>query len=158
MRHKFLSGGLFLLFGLLLSVAIGAVPHPAASQESTTCKGRLAPANGLSFQDGTHKKWYFRFWTGRCTSGLIFCFPGEPSWNEGVLRLVRKHGLQDGSEQLTRLCLVGRRMGHEWARDNSIRTIHTADLEVWMPELDNAANLEVALRKLERRVAARLGN
>lgn len=131
-------------------------PHEAESQETAACNGYITPSSSLVFDDdGAHQLWYTRFWTGKC-AGLFFCSPGEPSWNAGIANLVRKHGLKERADLVERLCALGRRMGFEWAKDNSIRTIHTADLEVWIAELDAVSDIEPALAKLERLVASRL--
>jgi hypothetical protein len=128
----------------------------ASAQETPTCNGLISASSSLSFDDdGAHQRWYRRFWAGQC-SGLFWCTPGTPNWNAGIANLIRKHALKERPQLIRRLCVLGRRMGFEWAKDNSIRTIHTADLEVWIPELDGAAEIEPALQKLERLVAARL--
>ena len=149
MRMKWLSARVT-VFILLLGLS-----GTAAGQETRLCAGYITSSTNLSFDDDDHLRWYNRFWTGRCT-GLFFCVSGTPNWNTGVEKLMRKHRLTRHPSLLRRLCVLGHRMGFEWAKDNSIRKIHTVDLEIWIPELDDAADLEPVLLTLEQRVAARL--
>lgn len=142
---------------LAASLATGT---PAQAQESPLCKALLPAAAALKFEDEKHRKFYRRFWTGDCTGLSIldgaFCVSGEPNWNKGLAEVAKKHALPEGGEMIARLCRIGRSIGHEWARENHIRSICTDDLKIWMPELAQAADLGAYLPALEKRVAERL--
>lgn len=149
---------LLLLITVLASVL--ALTAPTRAQESPLCAAFLPATAQLKFEDEKHRKFYRRFWTGDCTGLSIldgaFCLSGDPNWNKGLTEVVKKHALPEGGDMVARLCRLGRSIGHEWARENHIRSICTNDLEAWMPELGRAADLAAYLPTLEKRVAGRL--
>jgi hypothetical protein len=112
----------------------------AAAEETYGCPSDAAPYSKLTFDDREHRLWYRRFWTGSC-NGLIFrCLPGAPYWQEMMNRLVQKvpPGRQD--EAKNKACIVGKFVGYEWAKDNAIRRIDTADVSAWIRRLENAVD------------------
>ena len=108
----------------------------------------------LTFDHDKHAAWYRRFWTGDC-AGLFFCSRGSPNWGE-VLDRAESGGAPD---RLARTCRLGRRMGHEWARDNDVRRIDTDDLRRFSRLLLDAPDFDAGLsqvsREVDRRLAAR---
>lgn len=108
------------------------------------------PYEGLSFDDVQHRRWYARFWTGRCTDlSLFVCFSGRPYWHETMRTLVESATL-DRREALTRrLFALGRRIGHEWARDNDLRKISTDDIRRWYRELEKGGDIAAAIARIE---------
>lgn len=108
------------------------------------------PYDGLSFDDVQHRRWYARFWTGRCTDlSLFVCFSGRPYWHETMRTLVESAG-PDGREALARrLFALGRRIGHEWARENDMRKISTEDIRRWYRELEKGGDIAATLARIE---------
>jgi hypothetical protein len=93
--------------------------------------------------------WYRRFWTGNC-AGLGFCAAGTPNWNEAVQEIRMKAPPAKRADVGAQACRVGRLIGLEWARDNSIRKIDTQQLLGFVDELQTNADVEAALNHIEQ--------
>ena len=108
------------------------------------------PYEGLSFDDVQHRRWYARFWTGRCTDlSLFVCFSGRPYWHE-TMRALGESAAPDRREALTRrLMALGRRIGHEGARDNDVRKISTDDIRRWYRELEKGGDVTATIARIE---------
>ena len=136
------------------TICLMAAAAPATAQP--VHDRRCAPTlNGqrVTFDHDTHARWYRRFWTGDC-KGLLFCQRGSPNWGE-VLDRAEASG---SSDQVTRTCRLGVRLGHEWARDNDIRRIDTDDLRQFSRQMIDADDFGGGLRQVEQAVARRLSN
>ncbi len=129
-----------------------------ARAETIALAGETCRIDGQSFDDEEHALWYDRFWTGSC-SGLWFsgCWPGD-SWPDLVNGLAAKHGQEEAKDLVPRFCALGRAMGHEWARDNAVRSISTDDLEAWYQDLRSVQDLEAALLRYETLIESRLAS
>ncbi len=115
------------------------------------------PSDGLAFADDKHRKWYARFWTGRCDDlGFLVCFPGSPNWNETTRRLVAAAASERRAGLRQRLLALGRLIGHEWAKENDVRRIGTADLRAWNAELDKGGGDDAALGRIEAEARQKL--
>jgi hypothetical protein len=132
------------LAALVVCVLPGVLPGPARAD------GDPVPYDGLVFDDANHRLWYARFWTGRCTGlGLFVCFSGRPYWHETMRRLTaaaapeRRHALS------ARLLALGRRIGHEWAKENDVRKISTDHIRAWYRELEKGGDPEPAIARIE---------
>lgn len=138
--------------GALAAAAILAALPFAAHAEHVP-----VPYDGLAFDDGKHRLWYARFWTGHCT-GLSFfvCRSGAPYWHETMRRLVASAPAGRGPALAARLFALGRRIGHEWAKENDIRKIGTDHIRVWYALLEKAADGEAAVARVESEAAALL--
>jgi hypothetical protein len=115
------------------------------------------PHEGLAFDDANHRLWYARFWTGHCT-GLSFfvCRSGAPYWHETLRRLAA--AAPDGRRAAlsARLFALGRKIGHEWAKENDVRKISTEHIRVWYALLDGTVDGEAAIARVETEAAALL--
>lgn len=80
-----------------------------------------------SYADANHRGWYRRFWTGACGPGLTFCFSGS-NWADVVGNVARAAPPAERDALVARACRLGARVGLEWARENDVRRIDTADL------------------------------
>ena len=107
------------------------------------------PYDGLAFDDAKHRLWYARFWTGKCT-GLSFfsCFSGQPYWNETMRRLVAAAPAERRGALAARLFELGRKIGHEWAKENDIRRISTDHIRAWHARLEKSDG-ETAIASIE---------
>jgi hypothetical protein len=115
------------------------------------------PYKGLAFDDAKHRLWYARFWTGHCT-GLSFfaCRSGAPYWHETSRRLVAAAPAGRREALSARLFALGRKIGHEWAKENDVRKIGTDDIRAWYAQLEKAADGEAAVARVEAEAAALL--
>jgi len=103
------------------------------------CAEAADPSAALSFDHREHRLWYqARFWRGECASGLSWCFPGK-GWYETMAVLLARTPNAEQDGLCARLFDLGRRVGHEWAKDNDIRNIDTDDLGRWQAQLLNPA-------------------
>jgi hypothetical protein len=121
------------------------------------CANRERPNAGLTYEDEEHRLWYeVRFWTGECKGKIwLTCWSG-PSWYD-VMDKVLASGAPDARPQMCeRLFTLGVRIGHEWARDNAIRLIHTEDLDRWQTRLLDSDDPVRAIGELEALVESRL--
>lgn len=120
------------------------------------CAKRADPLAGQVYEDETHRLWYeVRFWTGACHSDLWWCWKG-PSWYDLMAHVLAKTKPTKQAALCPRLYRLGIRMGHEWARDNDIRRIHTEDLKTWRALLRDSPEPEPVLGQIEALVADRL--
>ena len=120
----------------------------------------------LSFDNTEHRLWYRRFWTGECASSLALCFEGKAGarsaddtfWLDIVDLLTEDLDSCEKSALRVKLWRLGREIGFEWSRDNSIRRIDTSDLMNWGGRLIHRSRMaRVALAdSLERVVEDRL--
>ena len=111
------------------------------------------PYDGLAFDDAKHRFWYARFWTGKCT-GLSFfsCFSGQPYWHETMRRLVASAPAERRGALAARLFALGRKIGHEWAKENDIRRISTDHIRAWYDKLEKSDG-ETAIASIEAEAA-----
>ncbi|MEN5147398.1 hypothetical protein [Brevundimonas diminuta] len=135
--------------GVLAAGLVMAV-GPAAQAMDPRCQDVLAGA-APTFDDASHRNWYARFWTGRC-SGVLFCQPGSPNWRE----VIDRAAAEGDAATLTATCRLGRRLGHEWARDNGVRRIDTNDLRRYHQTLNGSTPFRTGLAEVARQVEARL--
>lgn len=120
------------------------------------CAERADPSAGFSFDDEEHRLWYqVRFWTGACHGDLFWCFSGS-SWYDVMGEVLSQAPAGSDAGLCPRLFELGRAIGHEWARDNDIRLIHTDDLDAWRSILLDAEDPEGAVGEVEKLTASRL--
>ena len=132
----------------LFAIAIlAALPLDVRAQSADV------PYDGLAFDDAKHRLWYARFWTGKCT-GLSFfsCFSGEPYWNETMRRLLAAAPAERRSALAARLSALGRKIGHEWAKENDIRRISSDHIRAWYARLEKSDS-DTALAAIEAEAA-----
>lgn len=137
--------------------ALAAAAFLAAAPIGARAEHLPVPYDGLAFDDANHRLWYARFWTGHCT-GLSFfvCRSGAPYWHETMRRLVAAAPAERRAALSVRLFALGRRIGHEWAKENDVRKISTDDIRAWYSRLEKAADGEAAIGRVEAEAAARL--
>jgi hypothetical protein len=140
-----------------LAIVTALAPMAASAQTfvRADCRAVVA-APALRFDDGEHRLWYRRFWNGDC-GPLSFCSPGEPNWNLAVGQIIQRAPAARRSSIRARACRIGRVIGFEWSRDNSIRKIDTGQLSDFYAELDGATDIEAALAQIEQQAHADLG-
>jgi len=125
-----------------------AMPSPAQAESAAV------PYDGLAFDDVKHRRWYARFWTGDCGElSLFVCFPGRPYWHETTRKLTSAAAPERRQALSARLLALGRRIGHEWAKENDIRKIGTDHIRVWYRELENAGDPGPAIARIEAEAA-----
>ncbi|MBP2161332.1 MULTISPECIES: hypothetical protein [Asticcacaulis] len=135
-------------------LAFGAQAEDARIQSA--CPSMAVP---LAFDDKTHGLWYDRFWTGDCARGLAWCHKGTPNWLGVMNDLQREAPAGQRASLKKRLCGLGQKVGLEWARDNSIRTIDTAALGRFYKILqDGSKDPLVRTTQVETQAAAMLTN
>ena len=140
---------------MTLGIACLFAPTLLAAQDYMTpaCRG-VVPAESLSrFDDSTHLAWYRRFWSGRC-DGLSFltCRSGDPNWNAVTAQLAAQASVAERPTAMSELCKLGHTVGLEWARDNSVRRISTADLRRLTTVLMGMGPLEERLQRANAQV------
>lgn len=129
---------------LLVVALLAATPSGLRAQSAEV------PYDGLAFDDAKHRLWYARFWTGRCTGlSLFVCFSGQPYWNETMKTLVAGAAPERREAFRARLFQLGRKIGHEWAKENDIRKISTDDIRSWYALLDKTEDHEAAIARIE---------
>ncbi len=140
-----------------MMAAMMGIPATAAAQSYVRADCRALVAKPAArFDDGQHRAWYHRFWNGDC-GDLAFCSPGSPNWNEAV-QLIHDRAPPARRAALTaKACKLGRLIGMEWSRDNSIRKIDTGELSSFYDAFDQSQDEERALADVERRAHADLG-
>ncbi len=151
--HRWLTG-----IGMVawLATASIASADEALCDCDAECTGRADPLAGQVYEDETHRLWYeVRFWTGACHSGLWWCWTG-PSWYDLMADVLSRVAAAEQAQMCPRLYALGIRMGHEWARDNAIRRIHTEDLKSWRAFLRETQDPGTTLAQIETLVADRL--
>jgi hypothetical protein len=116
---------------LVATVGIGA-PLGATAQEAIRqdCLAHVAPISRLTFSHDKHRRWYRRYWNGKCDglSTSFFsdaCSENEPGWNHAVGEILRQAPPARAGELLAKACKLGELIGYEWAKDNNVRCIHT---------------------------------
>ena len=144
----------------IVGLALAFATRPADADTCdcrTDCADRAAPNAGMSYEDEEHRLWYeVRFWTGQCEGEIwLTCWSG-PSWYDVMDKVIAQGSAADRPQICQRLFALGRRMGHEWARDNAIRSIHTSDLDQWKDQLLETDDPLRAIGELEALVDARL--
>lgn len=146
---------------LRTAIVIGMLAGSSAAAQTAcdcdqACQDQDDPERGLSFENVEHRLWYERrFWRGRCADGLSWCWSGE-SWYDVMASTLAGLSPTKRAALCPRLYELGRRIGHEWARDNDIRRISTSDLNAWKDILKNAAEPEIGIEKLEKLSSERL--
>jgi hypothetical protein len=126
----------------------------AAAPSATRAQDAGVPYEGLAFDDAKHRLWYARFWTGKCT-GLSFftCFSGKPYWNETVRSLLAAAPAERRAALAARLHQLGRRIGHEWAKENDIRKISTDHIRAWYAALEKGGDSDAVVARIEAEAA-----
>ncbi len=144
-----------------LMVLAMMLPFGAAAQGlcdcTADCAERADPTANRTYDNEEHRLWYeARFWGGACRGKIwLTCWSG-PSWYEVMNDVLSQTQETDRPEMCQRLYRLGERMGYEWARDNDIRTIHTADLEAWQSVLLGSDDPMRAISETEALVDDRL--
>ncbi len=82
---------------------------------------------------------------------------GKAYWEDTMTRTLAKVSDKERSVLRNRLFVLGRRVGHEWARDNDVRKIDTGDLKRWGASLKSAVNSDSVLTVIERKAMKKLG-
>lgn len=147
--------------GVWIGIAMSFAAVAASADELCDCKadcaGRADPTAGMTYEDDKHRLWYeVRFWTGKCRGEIwLACWSG-PSWYDVMAEVLAQGAAEDRPEMCRRLYALGVRMGHEWARDNDIRVIHTEDLDAWQGDLLHTDDPVRAIGAVEALVDARL--
>lgn len=151
------------LIGLLaVFVMLFWVPTTLAAPDipctcDRACASKPAPSVGKSFDDEPHRHWYAgRFWRGKCHSSIwLTCWSGD-DWYDVMATVLAKAETADRPALCDRLFKLGQDLGHEWARDNAVRSIHTDDMKAWRAVLLDYAEPLSATAKIEALVRARL--
>ncbi len=129
----------------MLAAALVALPAVVRAQVADA-----VPYDGLQFEDIRHRRWYARFWTGRCTDlSLFVCFSGRPYWHETMRTLVAEAPPEKRTVIAARLFALGRRIGHEWAKENDVRKISTDDIRRWYRALEKSDDAEAKVAGIE---------
>lgn len=129
-----------------LALLLAAAAPPAVRAEGDNA----VPYDGLSFDDPGHRRWYARFWTGECRDlSLFVCLPGRPYWHETMRRLAATASPERRQVVTQRLFLLGKRIGHEWAKANDVRKISTDHIRAWYRELDAGGDPEPLIARIE---------
>jgi len=76
------------------------------------------------------QEWYKKFYEG------TFLVKG---WKSRVNDVLKGLSPEDKGEMGERLETLGKKIGMEWARDNDVRKIDTAQLQRWGKDLQNAS-------------------
>lgn len=143
----------------LAFVVAGSGPALAAGvcDCSKDCPEAKSPMEGLAFDDKSHVDWYAgRFWRGTCSARLFWCFSGD-DWFDLMQDVLQRAPAADAGQTCQRLFTLGRRIGHEWARDNDVRAINTDDLKAWRAVLLSKSRAPAAaINDIEALVAERL--
>jgi len=142
--------------GVAIAVCMSA---PVAAEEPVRrdCLPHIRPTSELRFDDDMHRHWWRRFWTGSCTGLPMFqCFPGRPSWNDAITKLLAKVANEERPALLAQACALGETIGFEWAKDNSIRCIDTARVSEWGTQLDASAHPLETVHQLEVQAKSKL--
>lgn len=123
------------------------------------CPARFDRNAGLAFDDRKHRAWYGRFWTGRCDGlGFFdFCSQEGGSWPDTIAATLDNLPPAQRPRARAEMLAMGRMIGFEWARDNAIRKIDTADLRRWRTELSRAGDRWAALGRICREAAVAVG-
>jgi hypothetical protein len=93
------------------------------------CRTDVPTLAATKFDSAQHQAWYRRFWNGDC-GGLWMsgCAPGA-KWTDVVARLADQATPAERASVISQACSLGRLVGYEWARANSVRRISSADLQ-----------------------------
>lgn len=146
--------GITLVAGSLIFLAPGAL---AADPVRADCLAHIPATARLKFNDETHRRWYHRFWAGSCDGLSWFgCSSGRPHMNDAIRQILEAAPPQQRAELLAKGCKVGHLIGYEWAKDNSIRCIHTSDADKFLTIWNTKAEVAARLDRIEARAHAML--
>ena len=143
---------MLVLAGLILLFPVEASAQAYLRIECQPIASQPAP----KFDDNEHRLWYRRFWNGDC-GGLGFCSPGTPNWNSTVAQIIQRAPTADRAAITAKACRLGRLVGFEWARNNSIRKIDTSEISKFYSELNSATDVETSLARVEQQAQTDLG-
>lgn len=117
------------------------------------CPTAVDPFAEVAFDDATHRGWYDRYWTGTCdrvpndegerSKCRLAKFFWPDYWFETVDIVVGRVPVAERPVIRFDLWRLGRLIGHEWARANEVRLIHSPDIKRWRGRLRNAAPQDV---------------
>lgn len=140
----------------LFSAFIGL--SAAAGIASAQAQAQTASYDGLAFNDAKHRGWYVRFWNGSCAElrGVI-CMSGAPHWGEIMQRLLVSVPAERRTQVQTRLVVLGRTVGYEWAKENDIRRIDNGHIKRWTNALKQTADVEATVAGIEAESRQLLG-
>ena len=142
-----------LAIALLLAVPCSAQTPCDCARD---CAARANVSAGLAFDDSMHRDWFrHRFWNGTCVSGLPFCWSGE-GWYDVMDVVLAKPAVTDPARTCETLLQLGRAIGHEWAKDNDVRSIHTREFRGWARRLRATDSPDALLDEIATEVEARL--
>lgn len=100
-----------------------------------------------------YRKWVSTFYEGKR-------FPPVPGWASREADILKRLPAAAHGTLRPRLEATGRRLAAEWAKDNAVRRVSTADLQAWGKRFGDAAadpaSLEEALGAVEAELAQRL--
>lgn len=135
------------------------LPGTSGSDE-IGCPTKIDPFAGLAFDDSDHREWYERYWTGDC-GGLSFwqgirCTKGDDYWFRSIKVALAKVPSKDRGRLRLELWSLGRLVGHEWAKKNSVRKIHTPDINAWGDELKAAEDIPEAIRQIRKHAEGKM--
>lgn len=134
-------------------------PAAARAQDPVRpdCRAHVTPTSRLAFTDSTHRRWYDRYWAGKC-DGLSFfsCSSGKPHWNDAVEQILKVSPPERSDDMLAKACKLGQLIGFEWARDNSVRCIHTSDADKFMAIWNGKGAVSERLDRIEARARTML--
>lgn len=139
------------------------IASPGVTIDENGCAVAFDPYVDLDYEDELHRLWYHDFWNGDC-QGLpwLSCIKSEGYWSIVDKALRNTSGTQF-LQLRNRLWLLGRRIGYEWARDNSKRCIDSrrvfGDDDSWARRLARAdsTTISAVLTQIEHEVAEALG-
>lgn len=93
-----------------------------------------------------YRGWVERFYEGQR-------FPPVPGWRKRAEELARAHPAR--GDLRAQLEATGRALAAEWAKDNAVRRVSTADLQAWAKRFEASARDADGLLALLREVEGR---
>jgi len=145
----------------MLCTAIVMVNMPAWARAGepvrADCRPYVTSTSRIAFIDDEHRRWYVRYWAGTC-DGLSFfsCTSGKPYWNDAVSKILEAGPADQRDQLLNKACKLGQLIGFEWAKDNSIRCIHTSDADKFLAIWEGKGDAFQRLDRIEARAKAML--